>query len=215
MLAGEFGLRAVPWSALREALASSDVVIAATSSPTPLVGLSDLSPTRKGMTLIDLGMPRNIDRNVTAIGGVELFDVDDLQQVVEQHRINRQREVVAVETLLTDEMNKLLDQLRSAHLSPVITRLRQKMEAVVGSELERTLATMPRLDDEARAAFERMAHRIASKLLHGPTVALRSTSGPQIAPIVCEMFGLRTTLGQPSSSPEAEPECGAECGHHE
>jgi glutamyl-tRNA reductase len=214
VLAAEFGLRAVPWNGLREALATSDVVIAATSSPTPVVGLSDLCPTRKGVTLIDLGMPRNIDRSVTSIAGVELHDVDDLQQVVEQHRINRQREVVAVETLLTDEMNKLLDQLRSVHLSPIITRLRQKMEAVVDSELERTLAAMPQLGEEGRAAVERMAHRIASKLLHGPTIALRSISGPQIAPIVCEMFGLRAAVGQ-SSSPEHNRGAGAECGPHE
>ena len=205
LLAAEHGLRAVAWSNLREALATSDVVIAATSSATPIINRALLCERRgvDGVTLIDLGMPRNIDRDVTSVAGVELFDVDDLQQVVEQHRIHRQREVAAVETLLAGEMERLLDQLRSAHLSPVIASLRQKVEAVVGSELERTLSQIPALDEQTLAAFEQMAHRIASKVLHGPTVALRSTSGPQIAPLVCEMFGLP---GGPQPT---------QCEHHE
>jgi glutamyl-tRNA reductase len=192
LLAGEFGVQAVPWGDLRQALTTSDVVIAATSSQTPLIGSPDLRSTHHGVTLIDLGMPRNIDPSVANLSGVELHDVDDLQQVVEQHRIHRQSEVALVETLLAEEMDKLTDQLRSVQLSPVITRLRQKMEAVAGAELQRTLASMPALDEEAKAALEQMAHRIASKLLHGPTVALRSASGRQIASIVCDMFDLRT-----------------------
>jgi glutamyl-tRNA reductase len=210
-LAAEHDLQAIDWTDLRSALATSDVVIAATSSATPIISGADLSERRgNGLTLIDLGMPRNVDRDVTSVAGVELFDVDDLQQVVEQHRIHRQREVAAVETLLAGEMGKLLDQLRSAHLSPVIARLRQKVESVVGSELERTLAQMPALDEQTRAAFEQMAHRIASKVLHGPTVALRSSSGPQIAPVVCEMFDLRS-----GTTPAVVPDVPAECEHHE
>ncbi|HEV7297899.1 MAG TPA: glutamyl-tRNA reductase [Tepidisphaeraceae bacterium] len=210
LLATEHGLRAVAWNNLRDALATSDVVIAATSSATPIINRMLLSERHgtEGVTLIDLGMPRNIDRDVTSIVGVELFDVDDLQQVVEQHRIHRQREVAAVETLLADEMERLLEQLRSAHLSPVIASLRQKVESVVGSELERTLSQMPNLDDQTRAAFEQMAHRIASKVLHGPTVALRSTSGPQIAPLVCEMFDLPASCDLPKC-------LHSKCEHHE
>jgi glutamyl-tRNA reductase len=190
ILAGECGIRAVAWPELRQALAGADVVIAATSSAVPVIGARDLAAGGRPQVLIDLGVPRNIDRSVAAVAGVELHDVDDLRQVVEQHRILRQREVGRVEVILEEELDRCLEHLRSQHLAPVIAGLRQKVDEVVAAELERALRRLPAADEGTKALLDLMAHRIVTKLLHEPTIALRSPSGPRVAQAICEAFGL-------------------------
>lgn len=193
-LAAEFGVGASLWPALRTRLAEADIVISATSATTPIVAASDLPRDGRRRTFIDLGVPRNICPSVSTLPHTDLHDVDGLRQVVEQHRILRQREVVRVEAILGEELGKCLEQLRSQRLAPVITALRATVETLVDAELEKTLAKLPGLDPDSRELLELMAHRIATKILHAPTVALRSPNGPNVAPAICQIFGV--DLGQ-------------------
>jgi glutamyl-tRNA reductase len=189
-LAAESGAWAVPWSQLHEALSTASVVIAATSSPGLVIEAADLNRHGGPLTLIDLGMPRNIDPAARQKPGVKLFDIDDLQTVVERHRGYRQREVAAVEVLLRAEMARLQEQLRAWKLGPVINQVRQKVQSLVDAEMQHLFGQIGPLNDEAQSALQLLSHRISAKLLHGPTVALRSPRGPQIASALCEMFGI-------------------------
>jgi glutamyl-tRNA reductase len=189
-LAQEAGTLLAPWSGLHEAVAAADVVIAATSSPRPLIGKSHLGDRVGPLTMIDLGMPRNIDPATSDIAGVELFDIDDLQQIVEQNRGHRRHEIVAVEALIDAEMDKLREQLRAMAMGPIINQLRQRVQSVVDAELDRALGQIGPINETTRQAIDRLAHRIASKVLHEPMMALRSPDGPQIAPVLCGIFGI-------------------------
>lgn len=189
-LAIECGVASADWEDLAAVVAESDVVIAATGALTPVVTWQTLPGDGRARVFIDLGVPRNIDASVAEVAGAQVHDVDALRQVVEQHRILRQREVGKVETILDQELERCLEQLRTQHLAPVITGLREKVEGVVSNELEKALRRLPELDENTRSLLELMAHRIATKILHEPTVALRSAAGPQVAKALCEAFGL-------------------------
>jgi glutamyl-tRNA reductase len=103
-------------------------------------------------------------------------------------------------------------------MGSMISALRQRVEALVDAEIRHAIRRLPRLDEESRAQIEQMRRRIASKLLHSPTMALKSHQSPQVAQLVSELFDLdlaggpkprgAPASGQPASAVGERPEQG-------
>jgi glutamyl-tRNA reductase len=190
-LASKFHVVAEQWDDLPALTNDSDAVIVATSSPTPVIHAADIGSRVDRLQLVDLSVPRNIEEGCRNIAGVTLHDVDGLQQVVESHRIQRQREASRVEELLEQELAEYLDWVHSRAVTPLIADLRRQANAIVEAEVDLTLRRLPQLDAQAQAVVAQMAHRIVGKLLHSPTVALKSRdSAAQFAQAVRQLFGL-------------------------
>jgi glutamyl-tRNA reductase len=124
--------------------------------------------------IVDIGVPRNVDASVRDMPDVALFDIDDLQNVVDEHLAQRQAATSAVNTIIAYEREDFLRWLRSLQVVPLITELRHQAESVVEAELEHALRRLPDLDAQEQEIVAQLAHRIANKLLHSPTVALKS-----------------------------------------
>lgn len=181
------------WDTLPSLLRDADAVIAATSSPTTLLRAADFAqhPAGRSLTLVDLAVPRNVSEDCDAIAGLRRHDVDDLQQIVESHRIQRQREASRVEELLDQELAEYLDWVHSREVTPLIADLRRRATEVVDTELELALRRMPTLDEQQQAVVAQMAHRIVGKLLHPPTTALKSRGAADaLAQAFRRLFGL-------------------------
>lgn len=172
-LAERFGLEAASWDMLETELARADVVITATSAPQPLLNAALLARMEHPMLLIDIAVPRNISPDVRTQRHVCLYDLDDLQMVVEDHRARRQSEVERVEAIVDEEQAAYLEWLNSRRAIPQITALRQQTEEMAAAELKRALQRLPHLDTKERAVMEQLVHRLVNKFLHGPTTALR------------------------------------------
>lgn len=188
------------WDVLPSLMRDADAVIAATSSPTPLLHAADFAK-REGrpLELVDLAVPRNVAEDCDGVPGLRRHDVDSLQQIVETHRIQRQREATRVEELLAQELAVYLDWVHSREVTPLIADLRRRASEVVDGEVELALRRLPQLDAQGQAVIEQMAHRIVGKLLHTPTTALKSrTSAGLLAQAVRSLFGLPTTVREPA-----------------
>ena len=111
-LAERYDGRAIISERLSEALAQSDVVITSTGAPRPILGRAELEPAlaRRGagllrpLLLIDLAVPRDVDPSVSALGGVELHTIDDLERVVQGAFAQRRTELPAAYSILRDEV---------------------------------------------------------------------------------------------------------------
>ncbi|HEX9413237.1 MAG TPA: glutamyl-tRNA reductase [Ktedonobacterales bacterium] len=178
-LADGMGAQALDWSQLRHALAGADVVVAATSAPHIILHRADIAslerthPERR-LILVDLGVPRNIDHRVKTVVGAQLYDLDDLQAIVENHRLLREAEVEQVERIIVHDLQQYLSWQQSRHIVPLITELRRQAEAVAQAEVEHALRRLPDLEAHERDIVSQMAQRIVNKLLHAPTVTLKS-----------------------------------------
>lgn len=126
--------------------------------------------------LIDIAVPRDIDPRCDTLQNVYLFDVDDLEKVVDANMRARRAEAAKAEVIVREEVDELLDWMRQTEVVPTIVSLRHKLTAIKESELERVLRENPDLPPEARAALERVAHSIINKVLHEPTVSLRQST---------------------------------------
>ena len=198
-LAERFGGSVVSLDQLPEQLVRADIVVASTSSPHPIVGQEELEFVMRArswrpLLMIDIAVPRDIDPACGDLEGVTLRDIDDLQAIVERNiSIRRDQEPDAVR-IIEDEIQHFAGWLGTADVVPTIAALRdhgnELVEQVLSENANRWESASPR--DIAR--IEAVARAVMNRLLHEPTIRLKSL-GPErrhgsIA-LLRDLFGLR------------------------
>jgi len=143
---------------------------------------------------IDLAVPRNFAADINKIDNAYLYDVDDLTSVIEENIGERRREAVHGEAIVEEEVDRFWRWFEKLEVLPTIVELRERADTIRREEVTRTLAKMPRLNEEDRARVEQMASAIVNKILHQPTSALKVGRSPEeeflLLEAVHEIFGL-------------------------
>jgi glutamyl-tRNA reductase len=189
-VAQQFGARAVTLEQLPEELATVDVVVACTSAPGFVVRPSDVWD-RKGrpLFLIDLAVPRDIEPAVNDLDDCYLYDIDDLEAVVEASLAGRRREGERAEGIVAEEAERFRAWQASLDVVPTIASLRARAEAIRSAELSKA-----KLSDDERRAVDSITAQIVNKLLHLPTVRMKEAAaaadGVVYADAVRHLFGL-------------------------
>jgi glutamyl-tRNA reductase len=189
-LASRFGAHAIPMERLAEELASADVAVTCTSAPGFLLRPEDVRE-RKGrpLFLIDLAVPRDIDPAVNELDGCYLYDIDDLEAVVQASLSSRRREAERAETIVAEEAERFRAWQASLEVVPTIASLRARAEAIRAAELSKA-----KLSDDQREAVESITSQIVNKLLHLPTVRMKEAAAAAdsvlYADAVRHLFGL-------------------------
>jgi len=123
------------------------------------------------MFFLDLAMPADIDPEVRSIYNVFAYDLDGLEEVADENRRRRVREVPRVEEILEEELQRFLDWFGNLSVVPTVTALRQRLEEIRDGELGR----VPPADRERlRPLFD----SIVARLLHEPMRRLKSEADP-------------------------------------
>ena len=201
-LAAALGGRAAPFESLRAELATADIVISGTGAPGIVIRRDDVEHARavrggrhqRPLFLIDIAVPRDIDPEAARVGGVFLYDLDDLRSVSEANLRERQKEAAAAEALVEREVREFLDWQKSLDVVPLLVELRRRADEVRHAELDRARRRLGPLTAEQEAALEAATAAIVNQLLHPPTVLLKEIArngyaGEQIA-LIRKLLGL-------------------------
>ena len=184
---------AVKWDEFPAQLANADIVIASTRAPHYVVTREQIAAVarkrRRSLLLIDIAVPRDIDPKCNELDDVFCFDIDDLQDVVENNRGTRADEVAAVEAIISQEIGAWNGWTRAHDARPVMAALARRAALVRENELETTLAKLAHLSDKDRAHIEAMARAISQKIVHAPLAHLRN-GGEADAEIIARAFDL-------------------------
>src|SRR5262249_1149667 len=110
-IARETGGKAAPFEEFPRHAAAADIVICAATAPGVLVTQGPVAvwvaSRPRPLFIIDLGVPRNVERAVSRIADVYLYDIDDLQGVVEANRRAREREVERARALIAEAVARV------------------------------------------------------------------------------------------------------------
>jgi glutamyl-tRNA reductase len=198
-LAERFAGRAVRFEALPEQLVDADIVVTSTSSPHHVIerdGLAEVMAARDGrqLLLIDLAVPRDIHPACRELGAVNLYDMDDLQALVERNLSGREAEAKRAEVILRAELSRFERWIDSQDVTPTIAALRARGDEVVTRVLAENEHRWEGLTEADRDRLTAAARAIASRLLHEPTLRLKRAAGEgegyiQVA-VLRELFGL-------------------------
>jgi glutamyl-tRNA reductase len=207
-LAQRFGGRAVRFEELPEQMAEADIVAASTSSPHSIVereALAEVMGERadRPLLLIDLAVPRDIHPACRDLGGVTLYDMDDLQALVERNASGREAEARRADGVLRSELARFERWLSTQDAAPTIAALRSRGDEIVERVLAENDSRWEGLTDADRERMEAMARAIASRILHEPTLRLRRSADDDDA--YANIAALRDLFGL---DPESEPLAG-------
>lgn len=209
-LAAAFGGEAINFAHFREQLHRVDILLSSTGSPDYVLSAADLKAACKlrryePMFLIDIAVPRDIDPAANKLDGLYLYDVDDLQGVVEANLKEREREALKAEQIIGQEVDSFCDWLANLTVRPTIVALRKQLEEVRQNELQRTFANLKTLDDQQRKAVEAMSSAIVNKILHHPTRLLKQLDADddrlRYLEAVQVLFGLSSQLPADNEHP--------------
>lgn len=181
-LAAKFHGEAVPFeNALKTAL-DIDIIVTSTGAPHYVVKAwetSQLMNKRKGRPLmfIDIAVPRDVEPEVADIKGVCLYNIDDLEAVVDLNVKNRQKEAAQATLIVEEETAALVMKFRYLSFRPVMALLRDKAERIRRREVKRASAKLPDCTPEQRKVVENMSKMIVRKLLREPMMRLNSAAG--------------------------------------
>ena len=177
LLAERVGGRAVAFDALTAELPEVDVVVSSTGSGEWVVQSATvagaLALRSEPLFFIDIAVPRDIDPVVQTLGSVYLYDIDDLQAVVERNAEGRQDAAEEGEAMISPAVLEFTGWLSTLHVVPLIQELRDGAEQIRRHELARALEKMEISPEEA-ASVERMSHSLVNKLLHGPIQEIKA-----------------------------------------
>ena len=180
-LAKEFSGRPVALDNFLREMVHSDIVICSTGAPNYIVVKEQMQKVMKErkqrqVFIIDISVPRNIDPKINDLDNVYLYNIDDLQGIVDANMFERKKEAEKAERIIEEEIEPFFQWLSSLDSVPTIVALREKMEKIKNDEIEKLLNRFPDLDEKQRKAIEYMASSIVNKLIHPPTIALKKDS---------------------------------------
>jgi glutamyl-tRNA reductase len=177
LLAQRVGGRAVAFEDLAGELPEVDVVVSSTGSGEWVVrgetvaGALDLRD--DPLFFVDIAVPRDVDPVVQTLSRVYLYDIDDLQAVVERNAEGRQDAAEEGEALISPAVLEFTDWLSTLNVVPLIRELRDEAERIRHHEFSRALGRMD-LSPAEEASIERMSHALVNKLLHGPIQEIKA-----------------------------------------
>ena len=208
-LARRYGA-AVPFEDLEAEVAEADLVLTATACPGVLIGRDAVARAlaRRGgrpLVLVDLAVPRDVDPAVRELPGVTLLDLDDVERRVVDNRAARRAEVAEARPLVDAEAARFERWRAAREAAPTVAALQGAGEAIVADLLERNAPHWESLSAADRERVARLAHAVARRLLHEPTLRLKRAAeagdaGPGHA--ARELFGLEEA--SPAAAPEAD-----------
>jgi glutamyl-tRNA reductase len=207
-LAQRFDGTAVRFEDLPLEMERADVVVSATNSPHHIVerdGLEAVMLERAGrpLLLIDIAVPRDIEPDCRELPGVSVYDIDDVQQIVERNAGGREAEATQAELIIQAELDRFEQWLAALEVVPTIAALRDRGDEIVRRVMAENEARWENLGEADRERMDAMAKAIASRLLHEPTVRMRRAAGSEDAYLY--VSALRRLFGlDPQTEPEAD-----------
>ena len=207
-LAAKVDGEAVPWEDITAELTSTDIVVTATGSATPIVTRVDIEaamrPRRdRPLFIFDIGLPRDVEPSCAEIEQVFLYNIDDLRSIVRENLARRQSQVDRAELMVTEEVDRFMKWLRSRAAIPTVVALRRRFEGVRQSELARLEPKLASLPPQSRARVEEITRLLIEKLLSMPTEQLKATADEEAVAAYTDALNRLFQLTEEPSEPDA------------
>jgi glutamyl-tRNA reductase len=199
-LAKLFEGAAVPFEHFTDHIDRADIIISSTGAPHFVISRAmaeQIIHRRKNrpMFLIDIAVPRDIDPTVNEIDNAFLYDIDDLQQVVDANMKERLREADRAEEIIDQEVQAFCSRMQSREVVPTIVLLRDTLDKLRRDEIERNRKHLKDLTPEQQAAIDQITQSLVNKILHHPIAHLKQMAhdpqGADTADLIRKLFNIK------------------------
>ena len=181
LLAEKFHGEASSLDALEKKLIEADIVISSTGAPDFIVTadmLRKIHHQRKNrlLYLIDIAVPRDIDPEASELENVYLYNIDNLQDIVDENMNVRKREAIKAEAIVDEEVARFVNWQKELESVPTIVSLRNKAGEIVQTEMDKAAGWMKSLNKDDQEKIDNLVNSIVNKVLHSPVSVLKEES---------------------------------------
>ena len=181
-LAEAVGGRVIEYDSFHDSLPDVDILLASSGAPEYIVTQEQMKAVlgkrrNRPMFLIDIAVPRNIEPTVDHLDNVFLYDIDDLDKVVDSNLRGRSEVALQAEEIIREEVERMMLRLKTREIAPTIVSLQDQLEQWRTGEIERQRARLGRLTPQQEEAIEAITRGIVNKIAHGPITELRRQAG--------------------------------------
>ncbi len=181
LLAEKFHGEAALLDTLEKKLIEADIVISSTGSTGFIVTanmLEKIHHQRKNrlLFLIDIAVPRDIEPAASELENVYLYNIDNLQDIVDENMHVRKKEAIKAEAIIDEEVVRYMNWQKELESVPTIVSLRNKAGEIVQAEMEKAAGWLGSLTKENQEKVEILVNSIVNKVLHSPVTVLKEES---------------------------------------
>lgn len=182
-LAAKFNGSAIRFDEFIDHAVNADIVITSTGAPHYIIQRDRLALALEErqkatpLVLIDIAVPRDVDPEVTELKNVVLYNIDDLQNVVDTNKELRNQDAETAKLLIEEDIDVLKERLRYLSLRPVMVRLHDKMDFLRERIVAKAFRKMPELTEDQQHKIEVMSERLMYKFLRDPMISMNTAAG--------------------------------------
>jgi glutamyl-tRNA reductase len=174
----------VPFDEAMKREVDVDVIVTSTGAPHYVIKpweTRQLMTKRKGrqLFLIDIAVPRDVDPEVGDIKGVTLYNIDALEEVVDEHIEERRQEAKQAEKIVAEEVASIEEKFQYLSFRPLMALLSERCERIRQREVKRASSKLPDLTDDEWRQVEHMSRMIVRKILRMPMMKLNASAGTE------------------------------------
>jgi glutamyl-tRNA reductase len=180
-LAKKFNGKPIRFEEITNFLESIDIVISSTGSAEFVITRDQVKSVirkrrNRPIFFIDIAVPRDIDPRVNRLTNSYVYDIDDLQGVVDDNIEDRQHEAIKGERIIDEAVIGFRQWYDGLEVVPTIIALRKKMESIAAAEIKKTLNSN-NIPADSASAIHKMTAALINKILHDPTMFLKKDDG--------------------------------------
>jgi glutamyl-tRNA reductase len=181
-LARRFNGQPIRFEEIADSLKLVDIIISSTGSSDYVITRDQVKGVirirrNRPIFFIDIAVPRDIDPMVNRLTNSYVYDIDDLQGVIDENIEDRQREAIKGERIVDEAVIHFREWYASLEVVPTIVALRSKLDAIAETEIKKTLQSN-KIPESSTATIQKMAEALINKIMHHPTVFLKKDSMP-------------------------------------
>jgi glutamyl-tRNA reductase len=178
LLAERFKGQAVRFEEIPPLLEKVDIIISSTGSPGLVIRRGQVKAAMRArrnrpLFFIDIAVPRDIDPDINRLDNAYVYDVDDLQNTIEENLEDRKREALKGERIVDEAVIRFRDWYDNLNVVPTLVDLRNKLHGIIEHEIDRTFAALRRAPSVEREAMDKMIATMVNKIMHDPTRLLK------------------------------------------
>jgi glutamyl-tRNA reductase len=198
---------------LQQRLVEADIVISSTGASDYVVTKEQLAPVlqkRKSRPLfmMDIAVPRDLDPRIGELSNVFLYDIDDLEAIVDNHLAERRKEAVKIEKMIDAELLAFEQWTKTLGVSPVIRALQTKAGLIHEETMESLAKKLPGLDERELKVIRKLTKSIVNQMLRDPILRIKEMAaerrGDEALDVFTKIFALEELLAEQEAAEAAK-----------
>ena len=179
-MAGAIGADVITLAQIPDKMADADIVISSTGSTLPIIGKGMVEHAlgkrkHRPIFMVDLAVPRDIEEQVGELEDVFLYTVDDLQSIIAKNLVNRRKEAVQAEAIVSTQSDVFMSWLRGLNTQDTVIGYRKQCLEHRDLLLEKAILQLQG-NKSPEAIMAELATKLTNKFMHAPTSAIQSAA---------------------------------------